>query len=173
MKKLPWARHAYLHTIYRPADPLVVHVVASDLQFPRSLVAHFATCNGGTLFHASVTCIGIHLFGCVPERRTIVRDPEAPDEPLDIRTPNLLAPPDFVVFGSYGYDLSRLMVNRQDETVRCSVGKDMSRIRCEWSSIDECLESEIERLGALFSKDGEALVPCEELLPPAQGSRRV
>jgi hypothetical protein len=130
------------------------------------LVAHFQRCNGAQLFVASVTCRGLHLLGCREKGKPLSRDSDEPS-PTDIRqTAN--ANRDSVVFGSYGFDGSMLMVDRRSQAVRCSYGRDLSKTRREWASIDDCLESEVQRVSQLFAPDGTCLVSCEELVPTAR-----
>jgi hypothetical protein len=162
LTRLSWGR-AYLHTIYHSIDSAILSAVAQELDFPSTLVAHFQRCNGAQLFVASVTCRGLHLLGCREKGKPLSRDSDEPS-PTDIRqTAN--ANRDSVVFGSYGFDGSMLMVDRRSQAVRCSYGRDLSKTRREWASIDDCLESEIQRMSQLFAPDGTCLVPCEGLIP--------
>ena len=164
LTKLSWSPTAYLHTIFRPASSTLLDAVAKEFDFPPTLIAHLQRCNGATLFVASKLCLGMSLFGCRESATRLTRDLNAGPSPLDIR-PMKDKARDAVVFGSYGYDASMLMVDRRTEAVRCSFGRDVSRTRFEWSSIDDCLENEIRRLSQLFTAEGDCQVPCEGLVP--------
>src|SRR5262245_8718357 len=165
--KQPWASHAYVHRIQKPIEQSTVAGVAEQLDFPPSLLSFYTwTCNGGSLFHANVTCIGLYLFGCWREGQTFDRNPEHEQPPINIRTSNLTIRSNVVAFGSYGADGSLLMVDRETEQVWCAYGRDQSRIRCTWKSVDIWLEQEIARLCQLFMPDGTCRVQCADLLPP-------
>lgn len=163
--KVPWAEDAYLHTINKPTASDIRDDVSKDLDFPPSLVAHFEQCNGGSLFCASAACIGINLFGCLPKGRAFSRALDQDSPPIDIRTSNRRIR-EHIVFASYGYDASLVVVNRCDESVRCCQGRDILKTRREWPSIDEWLTCELDRLSQVFTPDGTCLVTCENLVPP-------
>lgn len=160
----PGTTDRFLHAINKPIEKLIREEVASELDFPQSLVAHFEECNGGSLYCASATCIGINLFGCVPRQSMLNRNLDDEWPPIDIRRSNRPAT-DYVVFASYGFDASLVLVNRRDQTVRCCVGRDLSKTRQEWTSIEEWLGSEIDRLAKLFTPEGLCLVKCKDLVP--------
>ena len=162
--KVPGAEEAYLHTIHKPADPEILATTSRDLEFPPSLVAHFEQCNGGSLFCASVACIGINLFGCLPKGRSLSRALDQDSPPIDIRTSNR-GVREHIAFASYGYDTSLVLVNMRNENVRCCHGRDIVKTRREWPSIDDWLTSELDRLSQVFAPDGTCLVTCEELVP--------
>ena len=167
LTKVPWAEEIYLHTINKPAEPEIRAAVLNDLEFPPSLVVHFEQCNGGSLFCASAACIGINLFGCLAKGRAFSRGLDQDSPPIDIRTSNLRRR-EYIVFASYGFDASLVLLNRQDESVRCCQGRDTSKTRREWPSINEWLACELDRLGQVFTPNGTCLVTCEELVPPSR-----
>jgi len=168
LTRLSWGESAYLHTIIKPVEFSIVTEVAQELDFPPSLVVHFRRCNGAQLFVASVTCRGMSLFGCRERDKPFDRSSSEPSA-IDIRQKKGVVS-GCVVFGSYGYDGSMLMLDRQDETVRCSYGRDAARTRRQWPSLDEFLESEVQRMSQLFAPDGTCLVPCAELVPPSESA---
>jgi hypothetical protein len=167
LTRLSWGR-AYLHTILHPSDSALLTDVAQELDFPTTLVTHFQRCNGAQLFVASVTCRGLLLFGCREKGKPFSRAVDEP-EPIDIR-PAIDKSRDSIVFGSYGFDGSMLTLDRKSQVVRCSYGRDVTRIRCEWPSIEACLESEIQRMSQLFAPDGTCLVACEALVPTSSSA---
>jgi len=162
LTRLSWGR-AYLHTIYHSIDSAILSAVAQELDFPSTLFAHFQQCNGAQLFVASITCRGLSLFGCRERDRPLSRSLDDPS-PIDIRTKALVIR-DGLVFGAYGFDGSMLMIDCKTQKVRCTYGRDVTKTRTEWPSIDECLESEVQRMSQLFAPDGTCLVPCEGLIP--------
>jgi len=154
----------YLHAINKPTDKLIRDEVAAELHFPQTLVTHFDECNGGSLYCASATCIGINLFGCTPRQSKLNRKLDDDWPPIDIRRSNRPGT-HYIIFASYGFDASLVLVNRHDQTVRCCLGRDLSKTRQEWTSIEEWLGSEIDRLANLFTPEGLCLVKCEDLVP--------
>jgi hypothetical protein len=167
ISKVRWADDAYLHAIHKPIENAVVDTVARDLRLPPSLVAFYRLQNGGTLFRASLTCIGLTIFGCWREGQLATRAVHGDSPPIDIRLHNQSTDASFVLFGTYGADGSRLLINRDTEVVSCSVGRDLSKVRKRWTGLEEWLESEVDRLCQLFTPDGVCLVPCAQLLPPS------
>lgn len=162
--KMRGTEDEYLHAINKPTEKLIRDEVAAEMDLPQALVAHFEGCNGGSLYCASATCIGINLFGCVPRQSRLNRNLDDDWPPLDIRRSNRPAT-DYILFASYGYDASLVLVDRRHQTVRCCAGRDLSRTRQEWSSIEEWLGSEIDRLAKLFTPEGLCLVECKDLVP--------
>jgi hypothetical protein len=69
------------------------------------------------------------------------------------------------IFGSYGFDRSRLYVEKESGMVSCSVGDELSRLRRTWPSFDVWLKEEIVRMSDFFDEVGNQLVEHEDLLP--------
>lgn len=163
--KLVWGNEAYLHVIYKPATTALLAEVSEEFEFPESLIHFYSKTNGASLFLASLTCRGVVICGCLERESKLTRDLEA--SPVDIRTLNRRNR-DFVAFGAYGYDGSTLLVDKRSGLVQCTLGRDLTKIRKSWKSIDNWMDDEFVRMCDLFSKDGSCLTNCEGLLPPSQ-----
>jgi hypothetical protein len=166
----PWAPEGYLHTIHKPLPTAALMRVANDLDFPASLIRHFMDCNGAKLFSASLACAGLYLFGCW-EKGQIHNRGAGDSPPLNIEIPNSGIESDLLIFGSYAADGSYLLIDRKTEDVLCAMGRDISRIRCSWPSLEVWRDREIARLSELFDRGGRCLAQCEDLLPPDQTGR--
>ena len=83
-------------------------------------------------------------------------------QPMDFMMSNVYerlknAPKDAIFIGYYGYDASRVFMT-SDETVHYCARWDATTLHT-WSSLEEFLISEIERIYELYNDKGERIVP--------------
>lgn len=171
MTHVPWiAPEAYFHIIFKPAPSAALTDLSSRLRMPESLVALLRTQNGADLFSGAVGIHGIHGPGQLLNRR----HPFA-RLPFNIESENQDWPPfdrdRFLSFGGYGFDGSRVCIDRNDSTVHV-LKRDVQTLSenssYSWSSVESWLQSEIARLSVLFDKNGRILVKRSETIPSAQ-----
>lgn len=159
------APEAYLHTIYKPAAPHLVHEVSEHLQLPASVRRFYAKWNGAHLFASALA-----IFGCRPAGALLNRSDWVHPPPFDLRDANdeealILSKADAVAVGFYRYDGSLACVHRQSEEVVYLSGEERHASGLRWKSIDHWITAEIERMSFLFNEQGRLLVPKEHQIP--------
>lgn len=158
---------AYLNVIFKGAPNDALLDSARKLRMPRTLVELLRQQNGACLFSGSLSIYGIHQPGQLLQRS----DPLF-DLPFNIEVENRNWPPHdpirFLAFGGYGFDGSRVCINRDDLRIYLFPrGKDrlLSVASHSWQDLDSWLNSEIARLTALFDSDGKRLVDESQTVP--------
>ncbi|MGH9719989.1 MAG: hypothetical protein ACRD8O_07235 [Bryobacteraceae bacterium] len=156
---------AYLNIVYKPAAAQVRTELARELQFSSSLSEFYQCWNGARFFVGALS-----VYGCLPVNYQIVRSDPLKLLPFSIREVNRefstqMKERDLVCVGSYSYDRSVVCICRKSQSVTCFVGKDFSKERQSWSSLDHWLSDELLRLSALFDESGDRLVEKDKLLP--------
>lgn len=150
-KKMIW-----LNRIYKPIDKNNVHEIEQSIGivFPEQLTKFLTLFSNGLTF----MCGAIELYGnpSILSRR-IIRW-----QPMYFMNANIYerlknAPEDAVFIGYYNYDCSRLYMT-SDEVVHYCARWDATTLHT-WSSIEEFLISEIERIYELYNDKGERIVP--------------
>jgi len=167
---VPWvAPEGYLHVIFKPAPSAALTDLSSRLRLPESIASFLRTQNGADLFSGSVGVYGVHGRG----QRLNRRNPFA-CFPFNIEDENQNWPPfdqdRFLSVGGYGFDGSRVCVDRNDSTVHL-FKRDLRTLSenpsYSWDSVGSWLQSEIARLSVLFDKNGRILVKRSETIPSA------
>ena len=152
---------AYLNTIFMAVPQSVRQALELDLGVPISLQRFYAELNGLFLLQT------IHVFGFRPSAGYLLsREPfEGMAYPLAPATPAPDSGNARIVFGSYWFDGSQLLVDVETGEVFCYVGREQSQLRARWPSFDDWLDSELDRLIPMFDAEGNTDVPLEQRLP--------
>ena len=158
---------AYLNVIFKGAPNDVLLDSAQKLRMPRTLVELLRQQNGAFLFSGSLSIYGIHQPGQLLQRS----DPLF-DLPFNIEAENRNWPPHdrirFLAFGGYGFDGSRVCINRDDLRIYLfprGENRLLSVASHSWQDLDSWLNSEITRLTTLFDSDGKRLVDESQTVP--------
>lgn len=158
------APQAYLNIIFRPTAPDVSAEVGARLMIPVPIQEFLQRYNGVHLLSNSLIVCGVHRKGQLLNRNDIFQLP-----PINIETESRhYAPSDrqrFFKFGAYGYDGSGVCMDRHDHSIAVFKRR-AEEPYCAWSSLDEWLESEIQRISELFDESGIRLRDESETLPP-------
>lgn len=158
--------HAYLHTLFQAADAQVQQKFIDPLNLPEQVRAFYRTYNGADLFSDNFS-----LYGFFPENYLLDRlNKYYPYNILDINHEYVDDPraSDIFVIGSYGFDRSRVYVEKATGVIFCGTGSDLTRIRAIWPTFETWIQQEIARLCECFDECGNRLVELEELLPRCQ-----
>ncbi len=161
------APEAYFHVTYPPLNNTQIDSLEEAIgrELPFELHAFYHKTNGIKLFGYSLSIDGL--------RKSYVRTGDEAWQPYSIITPNTLERPPhadeaLVFFGGYRGDGSRLCMTPHSSVVyRCEFGT--ARVLNKWSSFDEMLTSELNRLSTLFDEKGRKIdadaptVPLEEV----------
>ncbi len=75
---------------------------------------------------------------------------------------------DLICIGSYSFDRSMVCIDRMSIEITCFVGKDFTRRRKKWQTLEDWIVSEIERVGDLHDDFGSRLVNEKLFLPEAR-----
>ena len=145
------APEAYLHQVFSPLNIEEIDLLeqAVGAGIPEDYKVFLQQANGLSLFSNS---IALHGYKKSYSRTTSVREPfslaslNENDRPFD-------SPIECFFIGSYRSDGSLLYLTRKDNRIhRCT--RDSIRPIDEWKNLQECLLSEYERIGRLFTPDG-------------------
>lgn len=161
---VPWvAPEAYLNIVYRPADNKTLSAVAAKLRIPDSWVQFLAQNNGASLFSAH-----LYILGVVRQGTLLSRNDHWSLPPFDIEQSNVIAKPlnltRHLIIGSYGFDGSRVCIDRGDASVHV-FHKGEPKPYAFWTSPEQWLHSEIQRLSNLFDSKGKLLQDGSMTLP--------
>lgn len=162
------APEAYLHIIYPPLNNEQITSIEEAItkKLPDELKAFLKVSNGINLFADSLSIDGL--------RHSYVRVGDEAWQPYSMVTPNTIErPPDadesLVFLGGYCWDGSLLCMTPHSPVVyRCQFGT--AKVLNKWSSFDEMLTSEVNRLSTLFDEKGRKIdadaptAPAEEIL---------
>ena len=160
--RTPWiAPEAFLHVVYGPAPPELIDEVNRRLLLPKSLVDQLRVNNGAILFGGALT-----MFGAVGSRQLLNRADPYSLPPFSLEEENLSArlPEDVIVIGCYETDGSQVVLRRDNGIVRCD--KPDGQPLAFWTTIDEWLRSEYERLRQYFNREGRLLNEEHKPSPP-------
>ena len=163
---VPWvAPKAYLNIIFPPAKSEVQNKLIDPLQLPREVRSFYRQCNGASLFSGS-----IHILGFVSRDSLIDRSNWKGLPPHDLIGVNEEFFDDIycnanAIVGSYAPDASRVVVQKTNGEVYCSIGSDLSGVRATWGSFESWIESEVKRVSQFFDRRGRRLVDDDLLLP--------
>jgi hypothetical protein len=159
------APQGYLNMLFKPASANTRENVARRLQLPAPLLEFFAQSNGARLFFD-----GIAIYGCWSEHQMFDRTNPFGHMPFNIEGVNrefakATSTTHLLCIGSYNFDRSIVCIDRTALGVTCFVGKDFTRKRRTWPSLDDWLVNEIKRVCALHDEFGNCLVDKKLLLP--------
>jgi hypothetical protein len=161
---------AYLNIVYKAPPKSVLEEVDRTIHFPESMLSFYTAWNGARLFVGALS-----VYGCLSTGRLLDRADPFKLQPFDVREVNReferqTKDAGLICIGSYSFDRSMVCMHRETQSVACYVGKDFSKRRQEWESLDQWLTVEISRMSLLFDGAGNRLVDKERLLPGLEPS---
>lgn len=165
---VPWeAPLAYLHEIFEPADKIQLERASREIGIPSVWREFLAAQNGANLYSNS-----LYILGVFEPKRLQSRRPED-RVAFNIEDTNkeaqLTSADEWLQIGIYGYDASRVLLSRANQSVRATnrAGK---RVLAEWPDVWCWLTEEISRLSLLFSPEGRLLCDGRFTVPLARQS---
>jgi hypothetical protein len=161
------ALKAYLHIIFSAANEDIQRNIIEPLNLPASLRDFYRHYNGAHLFIDTLS-----IYGFRPRNYLIDRSDWRKHLPYDFVDANaqhldIVKSSAIVLVGSYGYDRSRVYVERASGKVFCCVEDNFKRIRASWASFEDWIQQEILRLSHCYDAEGNLLVSLELTLPDA------
>jgi hypothetical protein len=161
---VPWvAPEAYLNIIHKPAKPSILSNVSARMMIPIQYIHFLNRYNGAILLSGTVS-----LYGVVLEGQLLKRSDPFSLPPFNIETENRSWPPPdrqkFLVIGAYGLDGSLVCMDRGDFSIQV-FHREQAQPYHSWSSLDDWLEKEVERLSKYFDSYGRRLVNSSKTLP--------
>jgi len=167
---VPWeAPEAYLNIVFKPAQKQTLSTVAVKLRIPDAWVGFLARNNGACLFSAHLYILGVVSPGKLLNRRDHWSLP-----PPNIEVSNLAAKPldlrRYLIIGSYGYDGSRVCMDRNEGGVHV-FHKGEPKPYASWKNPEQWIGAEIGRLSALFDPKGRLLVDSSVTLPESNSKK--
>lgn len=157
---------AYLNIVFKPASREVRREVAQELDLPEPLVRLYSETNG---FHLLET---LYVYGLLPRNGYLIDRADPFAAPVwDLRHGRRIASPpetSWLAFGGYGEDHS-LFIERRSGVV-CAARMDDLAVTAEWPSLEEWLQSELDRLVPLFDGQGRTSTSGEERLPSSEST---
>jgi hypothetical protein len=151
------APEAYLHSIPAGLTSSEIDQLENLIRrtFPFQVREFFLSANGLKAFSNS-----LGLFGYRQHYRRGDWS-EAAAQPFHIDVPNIKAPPkgldgSSVVVGYYDFDGSIVIVEADGTVLRCD-SDDARQVLTKWTSFQEWLTSEIDRISLLFDPHGRCL----------------
>jgi hypothetical protein len=165
------AEYGYLYIVYKPPARDIVAAVDADLRFPPALREFYADWNGARLFFSALA-----IRGCLPSGQVYNRSDPFAVLPFDLgevdrRSDHQLDEAGVICIGTYRSDGSVVCMHRDSGQVDCYVGRDLARVRREWSTLEEWMVSEITRLSLFFDSAGNCLISDEGLFLPGGDER--
>ena len=143
---------AYLNILFAPATEAIRREVVAELEIPQALAELYKDLNG---FHLLQT---ISVYGLLPSSGYLLNRQDSYQRlPFNLRDQNREAGTSHtshLTFDSYDYDGSGLFIHRRSGEITCFAGVQRSDVRMRWPSLDEWLDSELERLVPLFDSRG-------------------
>jgi len=160
----PWiAPKAYLHIVFREADPSALNEVADPMRLPQSWQHTLSIQNGAILYSGAMKIYGVHASGSLLNRSDVFER-----LPFSIVGENRSWPMQdrerYVIIGSYDYDGSRVVMDRQDESI-LAVPRRAETVLNRWSDADSWIVEEMARLAKLFDPAGKLQASAEDTLP--------
>jgi hypothetical protein len=157
------APEAKLHLIFPGLTEKDVDYMEAELgvDFPNVLTVFYFAHNGISLFSGSLSIYGL--------RRNYDRTGDNVWQPFDILVTNTFESPEDlktnnILIGGYKQDGSRLCIDCSNGKVyRCS--RESAKPLNEWSSFDEMILQEAQRLSKLFDDQGKLIKEVKSTLP--------
>jgi len=160
------APYAYLHTIFNPAPPAILKSVATQIEIPEAWLLFLEIQNGAFLFSSA-----LRLDGAVDPHRLHSRKDfyaQVPYSLIKTRTdPVMKLLPDWLNIGDYGFDGSKILMNRHNEQIQV-VDNQGNNLLAAWPNLETFLTIEVNRLGILYSTSGECLVDRKLTVPNSE-----
>lgn len=149
------APEAWLHILYAglSSDQITEFEQRFPIPFPTKYKEFLLVANGINIFSDSLSIWG--------SRESYQRAGEGAIQPYDLLSLNNERPKDcpntWIFFGSYSWDGTRVMFDlgegtENNKVYRCA--RISIQVLQEWSSFDEWLDGEVERLGQIFDEKG-------------------
>jgi|GEM_PF-3429653 len=158
---------AYLNILFKPEAHDVQREVAHELDLPEPLVRLYSETNGFRLFRT------VFAYGLSPRSgRLISRTDPFQVSAWDIRHGRRIASQpgtSWIAFGGYLARDTSLFIERRSGKV-CAARNDDLAVIAEWPSLEEWLQSELDRLVALFDEKGRTTASPAELMPRAEST---
>lgn len=160
----PWiAPQAYLHIVFKPADMAALDEVCELIELPQSWLDILAVQNGAFLFSNAISIYGVRSSRALLNRTDVFET-----EPFSLVDENRSRPVDttgrFVTIGSYSYDGTRSVLDRQDGSV-LAIPRRSERTICHWPDHNAWINEELERLSLLFDHEGKMRISREHTIP--------
>jgi hypothetical protein len=160
----PWvAPKAYLHIIFKGASASALSEVGNLMRLPQSWRETLLLQNGAVIFSGAMSVYGLHASGALLNRKDVFEG-----LPFSIVAENRSWPPKdperHVVIGSYDFDGTRAILDRQDGSVIAMPRKNETILN-HWPDTDSWLTEELDRLSKLFDEGGRMRVSEQETLP--------
>jgi len=160
------APKAWFHKIYAPLNEDQVKELEEKTEqlFPIDFRNFLTQANGLNLFSDSLSIDGY--------RFSFARIGDAAIQPYHLVTGNRerpwKCPKDWLFFGGYSWDGSKLFFNvaegiEQSKVYRCE--RDDTKVLNEWKSFWHFLTEEVHRLSALYNGKGEKIDPVTPTIP--------
>jgi len=153
---------AYLHIIFNPAPRGVLDSISAQLDLPEILVSFLQAQNGASLFSEA-----LRIDGVVDPHRLHSRRNYYAQVPYSLinnnRHPVMKLFPEWLGIGDYGFDGSRILLNRGSGEIQ-AVDQTGGSLGI-WQDLETFLVSELKRVRALFSPSGQCLVDAEFTVP--------
>jgi hypothetical protein len=154
---LPWvAPLAYLNVIYKPAPTELLKHGRQLLNLPEPVTDFLAQQNGAILFSGA-----LNVYGVVHPDQLLNRAAPLSLPPYSLfdenRSWSLSEPERFLIIGGYGFDGSRICIDRASSEIYLfdrHDGELRQSAAAMWSSLDEWLASEIPRIASIFDETG-------------------
>lgn len=167
--RVPWvAPEAYLNIIFKPAPRDVLADVGARMRIPPPVMELLARYNGAKLFSDLLS-----LYGVVGQGQTLNRSDPFSLPPFDIELENQSWPPPdrnrYLNIGGYGFDGSEACIDRRSLQI-VVFQRRAKEPYCSWPTLDDWLNTEIERLSELFDPSGKLLVDESRTLPSSSGN---
>jgi hypothetical protein len=167
---LPWVgTHAFLHTIFRPADRTSLRRLSIELKIPEIWQEALAHQNGANLYLNA-----LYIYGALDQNR--LKDRSGTELlPFSIGECNeesgLSSDEEWLQIGSYGYSGAMVLLSRTDGCVK-SIDQSGRETLSTWPNVHRWLEDEVRRLSLLFSAEGRLLTD-ERFTEPRRPSKDV
>ena len=156
--------YAYLNIIFPPATMEIQRQKILPLNLPSEIALFYQNYNGASILNGS-----IDIYGFLPDSYSLNRRNWKDILPYDIMEDNITEDGNFpnnkLIFGSYGYDRSDLIIDINDGTVICENVEKDETFSIRWPSLTNWYESEIDRLNEIFDENGKLLTDIKNTLP--------
>jgi hypothetical protein len=165
----PWiAPKAYLHIVFKGADPSALEHLGETLQIPQNWLDHLAIQNGAILYSGALATYGVHTPGALLNRTDVFNR-----LPFSLVNENRSWPAKpterYVVIGSYQHDGTRAVLDREDGSI-LAMPRKTNTAQALWPSAESWLKGELTRMASLFDAQGRIQVPEERTLPSCTSS---
>ena len=158
------AQKAFNHGIFKPLESNDIDFLETEnkTSLPKDYIDFLTQKSNGLNYF--VGCLSFDGL-----RKQIGRDEEAAAQPFSLSDINVWekpknAKPEYFFIGGYGYDGSKLYIDKNTNKVHYCARRDATSLK-EWDNFEEMIISETERIFKLFDDKGVRLVTSKETLP--------